>query len=96
MGTTLSLNTAELQDTGTALRQVAEEFTNASDNSTTIGDAVGHDELRSRIDEFISNWDDKRDEMVESIDGLGDVAEGIGDAFEEIETELAKTLKEGQ
>ncbi|HLR93675.1 MAG TPA: hypothetical protein VK053_04055 [Jiangellaceae bacterium] len=89
----LKLDTGELRETGSALRVIATEFENANANSDTAADAVGHSRLADRVREFAHNWDDTRGDMVEGIGVLADSATGVGEAFEEIETELVAALK---
>jgi hypothetical protein len=81
-----------LEDTGRSLRYVATEFANAGDISDEYSSVVGHDGLAGRLRDFADNWDDKRAEMLEAIQGLGEATEGIGSAFTEADNEMYDAL----
>lgn len=86
-----------LVDTGRSLRFVATEFANAGDISDEYAEIVGHGGLAGRLRDFADNWDDKRAEMLEAIQGLGEATEGIGSAFVEADNQMYDALmgKEG-
>lgn len=89
----LKLDTAQLRQAGTDLRLVASEFENANARSTTLGDALGSEELASRIRDFAHGWDDKREKMVGAIASLAEACTGIGEGFEDLDAEFAAALK---
>lgn len=81
-----------LEDTGRSLRYVATEFANAGDITEEYSSVVGHGGLAGRLRDFADNWDDKRAEMLEAIQGLGEATEGIGSAFTEADNEMYDAL----
>ena len=91
--TDLDIDTAVLTDAGGQLRLVATEFVHANVRSDDVADAVGHGQLAERIREFAHNWDDKREQMVESVGQLAEIACGVGEVFERLETEFVKALE---
>ena len=89
----LKLNTADLRQAGSDLRLVAQEFTNANANTTALSDALGHEELASRVRGFAYGWDDKREKMVETIASMAEACTGIGEGFEDLDAEFAAALR---
>lgn len=81
-----------LEDTGRSLRYVATEFANAGDISDEYSRIVGHAGLAARLREFADNWNDKRAEMVDAIQGLGEATEGIGSSFTEADNQMYDAL----
>jgi hypothetical protein len=89
----LELDTAALDECGRSLRLVQQELQHAQAIADDYAATVGHSRLADRLHDFAGNWDDTRDEMLDSITGLGDAARGIGNAFEDIETHLVAALE---
>ena len=89
----LIVDTDFLRKTGSDLRVVAKEFEHANSHSDDASDATGHDGLAERVREFAHNWDDRRKKMVGNIAGLAEAAHGVGDAFEQLETDLVGALE---
>lgn len=82
-----------LRTAGEQLRVVATEFHHANANSDDAADAIGHRGLADAVRSFAHNWDDRRAKMVEKIDTLAKSATGVGDAFEQVDTEFAAALR---
>ncbi|MGH3889420.1 MAG: hypothetical protein ACRDSZ_23145 [Pseudonocardiaceae bacterium] len=72
---------------------MATEFHHANANSDDAADAIGHRGLADAVRSFAHNWDDRRAKMVEKIDTLAKSATGVGDAFEQVDTEFAAALR---
>lgn len=90
----LNIDTASLRDLGGELKTISSEFENANTRSDTIAAAVGHSGLSDAVTDFAHGWDDRRAEMVESITFMSEAAQGIADAFEETDKQLADVLTE--
>ena len=88
----LRLDTDELVETGAALRLLAGELRDAENIVEEYADAVGHRRLADTLDEMQGSWDDRRNELVEGIDGIAEVAQEAGKAFEDIEQHLVAAL----
>jgi hypothetical protein len=91
----LTVSTADLRAAGSNLRYVATEFEHAERITEDYGSMVGHRRLASRLEDFAGNWDDTRNEMLESIKTLAEVATKAGEMYEELEREFVKALTEG-
>lgn len=89
----LRVDTSLLRTAGEQLRVVATEFHHANANSDDAADAIGHRGLADAVRSFAHNWDDRRAKMVEKIDTLAKSATGVGDAFEQVDTEFAAALR---
>ena len=82
-----------LRTAGQQLRVVAEEFQRANANSDDVAEVVGHRGLAEAVRSFAHNWGDHRAKMVEKIGALAESASAVGEAFEELDTEFAATLR---
>jgi len=89
----LRLDTDELKETGAALKLLAVELREAQDIVEEYASAVGHRRLADQLDEMQGSWDDRRNDLRDSIDGLGDIVEEAGAAFDDIERHLVAALK---
>lgn len=89
----LRVCTSELAETGSALRLLAGELSGAERIVDDHRAAVGHELLVRRLEQFQGNWDDRRQDLVASIEGLGDAARAAADGFEEIEAGLVASLE---
>lgn len=89
----LEIDTDVLVEAGRSLRLVANEFEHANANSDRAAEAVGHEGLAERVREFAHNWDDRRGKMVNNVMSLAEASSGIGDAFDQLETDFVGALK---
>jgi hypothetical protein len=89
----LELDTTVLEECGRSLRLVQQELQHADSIADNYAETVGHPKLADRLHDFAGNWDDTRKEMLGSIEGLGDAAKAIGDAFVDIEEHLVAALE---
>ena len=89
----LKMDTVALRAAGTSLRTVAQEFHDANANSSSLGDALGHDGLAGTVRGFATSWDDRRGKMVDAIAVLADACTGIGENFEDLDTQFAAALR---
>ncbi|WP_349898420.1 hypothetical protein [Parafrigoribacterium soli] len=88
----LRIDTHSLRDLGGELGRIGAEFEHANTRSDTIADAVGHDGLGEAISDFAHGWDDRRKDMVDSIQFMAKAATGIADAFDDADSQLAQAL----
>lgn len=88
----LRIDTERVRSVGTGLARIANEFANANVRSDRIAEAVGHDGLADAVRSFAHAWDDTREDMTESIKGLGEATSAIADIFEQADQELAAAM----
>ena len=86
------VDTEVLRSTGAQLRDIVDALKGAKDDAATLAGHVGHGGLAGKVREFADNWQSRRQEMLETIGGLGEVSEGVGIAFEEWDSELARAI----
>ncbi len=91
--TDLKLNTADLRAAGEDLLAVYREFSNAGPIAEAAADAIAHGRHRDRLREFADNWDDRGEQICDSINGLGEAAHEAAKVYEEIELELVRSLR---
>jgi hypothetical protein len=89
----LRVDTGLLRETGAKLRFVATEFEHANVRSDDAAEATGHSGLGEAVRSFAHNWDDRRAKMVKNIATLAESASGVGEAFEELDSEFAAALR---
>lgn len=90
----LVVDTSLLQETGASLKVVQNAFSSAQETADAIAESVGHPGLASRVQEFASNWKATREKTLEVIQGLGDSASQVGNAFDQVDGELAGVLRQ--
>jgi hypothetical protein len=89
----LEVNSADLVETGTALRFLADELRKAERIVQDNKAAMGHPELAEQLDRMQGTWDDRRNALVDDIATLGKIAKKAGKTFEEIEEHLVAALE---
>lgn len=92
VGDRLRLDPEQLVQLGHDLRAVASEFDTAQTGADYIANAVGHDGLAEKVRGFAKGWDDRRAKMLDSIANLAQAAGDSGEAFKELDSELAAAL----
>jgi hypothetical protein len=89
----LKVNSADLVATGDALRYLAGELRDAEHIVQDNRGAIGHDQLAHQLDDMQGKWDDRRNQLVEKIKSVADVAKKAGETFEDIEEHLVAALE---
>ena len=88
----LKVETSDLRTISDALLVIGTEFQDANENSDTLAEAVGEDELAGRIRDFAKNWDVRRKDFVDKISKLQKNVEHGADSFEKTDKQLANGL----
>jgi len=91
-GCDFKVDTEVLRNTGAQLMDIVDALKGAKDDAATLAGHVGHGGLAARVRDFADNWQSRRQEMLETIGSLGEVSEGVGIAFEEWDSELARAI----
>jgi hypothetical protein len=89
----LKVDTQTLRRAGSALRVVHQEFSAAGELARPDRRVIAHPRLLERLEEFADNWDDRRKDMIDAIEGLADIAVMAAEAYENVETHLVKALE---
>jgi hypothetical protein len=74
------------------LSKVKSVFDQASCTSQHLGDSVGDDDLRNKVREFESTWDDRRHKISESMGVVANAVNTIAMTFREIDAKLGAAL----
>jgi hypothetical protein len=90
----LRISLEMLREVERALKLVHDEFDKAEDLTDEWRGVVGHDGLGDQLDDFSGNWDGTRENMLESIKSMGELAGQIAQAFEDTDSELERCLTE--
>lgn len=80
---------------GAALRLLGHELEHAERIVKDHASAIGHRDLAHRLDEMQRTWDDRRSDLVADIKAFGDLASKAGEAFRQVDADLARTRREG-
>lgn len=77
------------------LKTVKNNFASAEHFSDEVSSAVGHPGLAHTVREFADKWNDKRVEMVSSVDTTAKGVDAIHDGFIQADQALAESLAQG-
>lgn len=86
----LRVEYALLDESSDTLRDLRDDFGQATQHRDAVSGIWGADEVRSAMDEFVDNWTRHRRLLLEAIDGLGSKVEGVLEGFRQTDGELAE------
>lgn len=78
-----------LEEHGTQLGVLRDEFRSIEDNTSSYEWALGHGGVADKMSEFASNWSDKRDQLAEALDGVSQIASGAAGGYRETDQQHA-------
>ncbi len=90
--TQFKVDVGGVKDMAARLKGVKDEFDSIEDVASGNGDAIGFDEAAGKLEEFGSNWSDKRHEISKMIENVAGYAQGAADAYSHTEGELASAI----
>ena len=92
------IRVGELDAVVTQLGAIIEEFDKAQSNSealeAAIGNPFGRGELRDKAENFESRWDDKRNELKNSLEDVKDHVKGVVDSVQDWDSQTAIQLSD--
>lgn len=88
----VKVDTELLREAGGQLMNIVDAFSYAKHDAAELAEYVGHSGLAKRVRNFADNWQSRRQDMLEVIGNLGEVADGVGLGFEQWDTELANAI----
>ncbi|MET8677868.1 hypothetical protein ABZW18_09810 [Streptomyces sp. NPDC004647] len=77
-----------LEDSKRNLGQIHKVFEGIDDRSEAISDIWGHDSIAEKMDEFVSNWDSYREELVKNVEDLKNHVSGALKNFQKQDLDL--------
>jgi uncharacterized protein YukE len=89
----LVVNTETLRDLSTNLATVHTTLTSAAADSRDLGAMIPHARLAHEIDDFSSQWDRRREELIGQVDALQQRTAAVADTFEQADLELATAIE---
>jgi hypothetical protein len=86
---TYDVNYEALQEVGTTLGRLKDEFGGAEDRVDGYGGQVGHEDVADALHDFATNWSDDRGEIVEKMENVASFAKQASAAYHEYDHGLA-------
>lgn len=87
-----------MEDLNEALKSIIVEFEDAGRHGRALTEAIdrplGDSSLRDAADDFEGKWDDKRDTLKGHLIDLQEQVEGVRDAWEQFDADLAAELEQ--
>jgi nucleoid-associated protein YejK len=88
----LVVDLSMLQETAGSLGMLIEEFNRASQIVDDNRGAIGENALLHALDDFVDNWKVHRDELLESMKAVYDMATQSHDGYIQVDNELAQAI----
>lgn len=83
----------DLGDTAGGLRTLKSDFENASSLRSQASGAMGYDDLRGAVQEFVDNWKHNRERQLEAIDAAAEALDGIVTNYVDGDEKAASELR---
>ncbi|MEU6995610.1 hypothetical protein ABZ953_33760 [Streptomyces sp. NPDC046465] len=83
-----------IREMGLGLGKIKEAFDGLGKLKGQYEDDFGEHDLAWQFGDFVENWDSHREELGDEIKRLGDIAKAAAKAYEKIDSELAKALRD--
>jgi hypothetical protein len=77
-----------LESSKTNLRDIKKALKGIDKHRADIQDIWGHDCITGKMDQFVSNWDNYRRELLENVEDLGKQVETALTGFEKLDLDL--------
>lgn len=74
------------------LNRLLSEFENANANSDSVAESVGHPHLADKVRSFASNWEHRRQDLVDQIKTIEKNMAKIQKEFDELDQDFATGL----
>ncbi|MEK8227078.1 hypothetical protein NKG05_14880 [Oerskovia sp. M15] len=88
----LKLDLDAMEETGSRLSTLRDEFLATEEFNRGLSDATGHGRLGGTIGDFASAWNIRREEIGEEIQVVMDATQAICDTFRELDAALAEHI----
>ncbi|MEU1318107.1 hypothetical protein [Streptomyces tibetensis] len=77
-----------LESSKSNLRDIKKALKGIDRHRADIHDIWGHDSIAGKMDEFVTNWDNYRRELLENVEDLGKQVETSLKSFEKLDLDL--------
>lgn len=85
-----------IRDMGKGLGKIHKAFEGLEGIVDEYSDDLGNEELADTLDEFESNWNLCRENLMSEVEFLAQVASAAAEAYEQIDHDLANALRGAQ
>ena len=87
-----------LESSKTNLRDIKKALKGIDKHRADIHDIWGHESIAGKMEQFVSNWDNYRRELLDNVEDLGKQVETALTSFEKLDLDLknASEKKRGQ
>jgi hypothetical protein len=85
-----------IREMGKGLGKIHKAFEALPDIVDQYGEDFGNEDLADKFEDFESNWNLNRDKLTEELKFLSEFALAAAKAYDDIDHELAKVLREAQ
>ncbi|MBT3163930.1 hypothetical protein HTV80_12510 [Streptomyces sp. Vc74B-19] len=85
-----------IREMGRGLGKICKAFEGLPGIVDEYGEDLGHGDLFSKFEDFESNWNLNREKLQEELKFLSEYALAAAKAYDELDHELAKALRESQ
>ncbi|MES5816732.1 hypothetical protein [Streptomyces sp. RG80] len=86
----LVVDYALLESSKTNLKDIKKALKDIDKHRADVHDIWGHDSIAGKMDDFVSNWDNYRRELLENVEDLGKQVETALKSFEKLDLDLKK------
>ncbi|MCK0117273.1 hypothetical protein MWU57_09525 [Isoptericola sp. S6320L] len=93
MGERLQLDLEAVRDTSARLRSIGRSLADAESAADDLAAMIPHRGLAGAVATFGKNWDVARTELIATLEGLQQAADGVADTFAEVDGELAVAVE---
>lgn len=90
----LTYNSGDLQTLGDQLGDLTTKLKDDGRYKEYNKNDVAHNKVAEAIDDFVNDWDDKRNKLTDKVDALGEMARKSHEEFEKADLELAASLEQ--
>jgi malate synthase len=90
----LTYDPERLSTLASNLGDITDDLKNDRDLKSYDVEDVSHQTVADAIDDFVNDWDDKRNKLLEKVESLAEMADKSHEQFEQVDLDLAAALKE--
>jgi ABC-type transporter Mla subunit MlaD len=92
----LKLDTGLLDELDRSMATITDVLRNATALSRSTAGACGHRDLTDAVREFADDWEDTREDMLDTITSFSGMVHGVTDAFDQLESNLMNVLNQAR
>lgn len=90
----LTYDVSELERLGSGLQRTHQNLEHDKNLKDYGRDELGHAKVASAVDDFVNDWDDKRNRLTKSVGELAEMASKSAETFSKADRDLAEALLE--